>query len=102
MSRKVREDRIYKTTKWAVNIVSTILLVYALYLTLNESSFKDYIFQEYSDCNSTMTTCGYILDEIADAEKAKKYSWIIGLGLPLIFYGLPRVLDFYFPKDDKK
>lgn len=109
--RVFRGDRLYKVTKWIVNLITIFcLIVGGLGLYKLEGNTIIYL-NDYGKCLSEIDEtfsqqsranlgdlCGNYLDLIIDNKKEITTLLVIGIILPILFYGGKKSFQYLFPK----
>lgn len=102
MSRKFHSDRLYKVLKIAILIVSIPLLLYAIYWSLKYEGYAHQMYLEYGKCADMLPAeeCAKIWfdDTLSPLQTTLWFSWVLGLGLPILFFGGKKLLDYVYPK----
>jgi hypothetical protein len=108
MDRKFRKDRFYKIVKAIVNIVTAFCLILGILLFIKKEQTTLYFLDGHTKCieenkgNEELIRifCDNYLDLLTDFEKQLVRYWIIGIGLPVIFYGGGFLINYLYPKKD--
>lgn len=108
MKRQFRGDRLYKIVKIIVLIISFISLIYAFYVQSQLPKISKTFVEEMHNCtrmfsdNNPEKNCKMWNEYLSGANNAVVFGYLIGIGLPLVFFGGGVLINYLFPKEKTK
>lgn len=100
MKRKLDLNRIYKLVRSLIIITSVIILLFAIYLKITFPDFEKFTTETFKDCVNNLGLgigCNVYLDMAVNQNKKIINLFIIGLGLPAIFFGGKGLINYIAP-----
>ncbi len=103
MARKFDKTRFNKLVEKIVIIITLISAVYFIYLLTRDGAVNQTYLERIRTCGTGDEVCyaiwhGYL----NDFREAQKWSLIVGLGLPSLFFGGKALINYLAPEQKEK
>lgn len=108
MTRKISIHNLYKISKIIVIVISLISLSYAVFVHSRLEEINKTYVREIYRCmdlfagNNPEKYCDHWHKYLGDANNAVVYGYLLGIGLPVLFFGGRFVIDYIAPKVEDK
>lgn len=102
MKRKFQSDRLHKILKIIVNVVAGVSLLFAIYGSINYDKNTIFYLDKFSECfkkEVNMEICGVYVDGMSNFQDSVRNFWLVGILLPIAFYGGGKLFNYLFPRD---
>lgn len=106
--RKFSSDRLYKPAKWAVLVVTAVVwfLAIATYLDVSNSKtfngWREYCSEHPVGSDNYSSCIGLGLDQVNNLQNAMRKEFVVGVFLPLFFFGGVGLYRYIFPKGGRE
>jgi hypothetical protein len=98
MKRKIDSNRIYKLVRVIVVVVSVMATLIGVVSIVNFNKYMDTMDgYSHSQCSGNVDCDIYYINLMGDYEKTTYCSILIGLGLPIIFFGGKALINYIAP-----
>ncbi len=98
--RKFDSHRLYKLSKWIIIVISVLSLFLGLYLYNQiQTNVTLHIWEDVCRGNADFRCMGYGFAQINQETNVMWWSLIIGIGLPIIFFGGIKLFKYLFPEN---
>jgi hypothetical protein len=104
MDRAINTARVYKLLKIMVLALSAFFLIRGVYGVIIYPDFETKMERKYAECEALPYADSCFRYRVAVREQAKEadLNLLIGIGLPIMFFGSNALLNYIAPKKEVK
>jgi uncharacterized membrane protein SpoIIM required for sporulation len=104
MTRKIDFSRVHKVVRFLIIIISVLTLLIGIYSTIKIPELLKLQEESYITCLAKFEHspdqhyyCSVFLEMNNDVFKIMTYSLFIGIGLPIVFFGGGKLINYFAP-----